>query len=320
MLIAPRKFKTIQLNLSEPKYDYSQVEFLYCGICGGDYSAYIGLRKRYPISLGHEIVARIVKVNPVHPIFNVGDIVVSDFNYRCQNCSYCLKDKSHLCVKNNIQKFSNRGFADFANIDNHYLVRISPPSFLPRACLIEPLSCVIHACNTVKIHLNNNILIVGCGSIGTLLCFYLRTILGCKNITVHDVIKSKQDNVVASYSVSPFNQKHSKAYDLIFDCSNTINGIAKSLSLAPLGGKVIIISHVYGCETSFIYETICKKELSVCFPLRNGSQSNLIKASKYINEYWSKEFDIMLGIYDDVNVAFQNKEISEYNKQIIKLK
>lgn len=92
----PHKFVNINTYLPDDiPVDYVRVKYLYCGICGGDYSRYLGYRTEYPLSLGHEFVAQILDYNCVHSVnFNIGDFVVSDFNYRCQKCHYCLSKKA----------------------------------------------------------------------------------------------------------------------------------------------------------------------------------------------------------------------------------
>lgn len=118
----PHTIIPIVKELPAPDKDYVTVRFIACGICGGDYSTYIGRRKNYPNSLGHEFVAEIIKKGENVSNFSIGQKVISDFNYRCGKCQYCLSGRSHLCIKNNIQLFSNRAFAQYGNIHKSYLV------------------------------------------------------------------------------------------------------------------------------------------------------------------------------------------------------
>ena len=138
---APQKIELISKPIPTISSEDILVEYLYCGICGGDYSVYCGNRQTYPISLGHEFVGRIITVGSKVHGFTPGQYVVSDFNYRCNECKYCSTQQSHLCINNDARLFSNRGFAKYASIHYSYLVPIDPPDYLPRACLIEPLSC-----------------------------------------------------------------------------------------------------------------------------------------------------------------------------------
>ena len=54
MLTEPYRFEVSDTELPEPSIGYVTINYLFCGICEGDYSRYIGRRKDYPISLGHE--------------------------------------------------------------------------------------------------------------------------------------------------------------------------------------------------------------------------------------------------------------------------
>lgn len=313
----PFKVNLVRSPLSIPKDDYVCVEYLYCGICGGDYSVYCGYRQKFPISLGHEFVAKVVSVGKLVKNIYPGQYVVSDFNYRCNECLYCTSNQSHLCVKNDIGLFSNRGFARFANIHSSYLMPITPPDYLPRACLIEPLSCVIHACQLANVHQGMKILLCGGGGIGMLFCFLLRRVYKNISITLAEKNSTKSMLLNKHFSIQKYSSKTNDEYDLIVDCSNSISGLKFSIDNAKQGHEICIMSHLYGLETSFVYEQICKKELRCTFPLRNGEYSNLLLASECINQYWTREYDEMLAIYDNVDAAFKEKEMSPYCKQIV---
>lgn len=317
MFTEPNKVKLIKNSMPATEEEYVNIEYLYCGICGGDYSVYRGYRQSYPVSLGHEFVARVISVGQSVKNIHSGQYVVSDFNYRCNECIYCKTNRSHLCTKNDIGLFSNRGFARYANVHSSYLVPIKPPEYLPRACLIEPLSCVIHACNTVGIHQGMNILICGGGSIGMLFCFLLRSIYEDINITLAEKNQNKSKLLCKHFLIQPYVSGSNKVYDLIVDCSNTITGLKFALDCAQRGNQVCVMSHLYGLDTTFVYEQACKKELRCLFPLRNGERINLLLAAEYIDQYWLNKYDDMLITYDNIVAAFKEKEGSPFSKQIV---
>ena len=87
-LIQPHKFINIRSYLPDSiPVEYVRIKYLYCGICGGDYSRYLGYRTEYPISLGHEFVAQILDYNGLQSTdFKKGDYVslgafLSDASY-----------------------------------------------------------------------------------------------------------------------------------------------------------------------------------------------------------------------------------------------
>lgn len=123
ILVNERKFEKTEFTLDNLENNYVRVKNIYCGICGGDISAYNGKRKRYPVSLGHEGIGEVIYSK--HSAFKIGDIVITDFNYRCGVCKFC-KNESHLCDKNDIQLFSNRMFSSHSDIHFSYLEKIIP--------------------------------------------------------------------------------------------------------------------------------------------------------------------------------------------------
>ena len=316
ILTEPYKFELIVKNMPFVQDDYVLVEYLYCGICGGDYSAYCGYRQTYPISLGHEFIAKVISVGDSVKTIMQGQYVVSDFNYRCGSCAYCDSKQSHLCTKNDIGLFSNRGFSKYATIHSSYLAVIEPPNYLPRACLIEPLSCVIHACQTMNIKSGTHILLCGGGGIGMLFCFLLSRVFQNIEITIAEINQQKMEFLCKHFGVKSYCPQNNK-HDLIIDCSNSISGLKFSLNNAYQGERICIMSHLYGLETSFVYEQACKKELRCYFPLRNGEKTNLFTATHYIKNFWTSEDDVMLCIYDNIETAFKEKSSNSFCKQII---
>lgn len=316
---APYKIEAVNDILTLPTEKYVTLEYLYCGICGGDYSTYIGRRNDFPYSLGHEFVGRVTNIGDDVSTLHIGDYVISDFNYRCGKCSNCISGNSHLCLQNDAHKFSNRAFSQYGNIHESYLYKIPSFSFLPKACLIEPLSCVIHACNLCKLNKDMSIVINGCGSIGMLFIFYLSKILSYENIYINEINKMREKNIIKYFPVKVYDPDMIDKYDYIIECSNSTNGIKKSLDLCSFGGHICIMSHLYGINTSFIYENICKKELVPIFPLRNGNIDTIKLAINYIGKFWDDGAKELLGIYDDIYLAFNKKNITSFNKQIVKI-
>ena len=317
LFTAPHTIELENAPMPTIEDDYALVEYLYCGICGGDYSVYCGYRQKYPISLGHEFVGRVLSVGKsVHDLVP-NQVVVSDFNYRCNKCSYCVSKRSHLCDRNDIGLFSNRGFAKYASIHASYLIPIQSPDYLPRACLIEPLSCAIHAASCAKIHDGMRILLCGGGSIGMLFCFLLKRVFSNISLTLAEESEEKVDKLYKRFEINKYDSKVQNEYDLVIDCSNSVEGLTFSLNNVPRGGNICIMSHLYGHETSFVYESLCKRELSCIFPLRNGERNNVLTASYLINNLWTKEDDVLIITYDNIQNAFKEKKTSPFCKQVV---
>lgn len=309
-----RCFSAYNITLSALQENEVLVEFLFCGICGSDYSHYIGLRNNFPISLGHEFIAKVLEIGNKVTGIRVGDLVASDLNYRCNQCIFCKQQQTHLCIDNNIELFSNRGFATHAIINYNYLVVANNLKSDIHGTLVEPLSCVIHAVSQVELKKCDLILVCGAGNIGTIMVFYLTCILGLNNVYVDDKITEKKRRVINLFPSKPHND--TIRYDVIFEATNSLVGVMSALSYAKYAREICSISHLYGINSSDIYEYIIKNEIKITFPLRNGNKATLHKAIKYITEYWNTSYDCIFEIMPlkNINELFSNKHYSLYNK------
>lgn len=300
--------------------DYVRVKFLYCGICGGDYSCFLGRRNSYPYTLGHEFVAEVLDVGKNVTDFSLKDLVVSDFNYRCGKCNYCLEKKEHLCLQNNIAKFSNRAFAQYADIHYKYLYKIAFSDNIASATLIEPLSCVIHAYDLMeRIIIPQKLLIVGVGNVGMLFAFYLKIVMRIEQVYVYDLIPERAQRVIELFGCIHMDSSDSCKYDFIIDATNSISGAEFCLNISQASQRYCMMSHLYGLDTSFIYEKMCQKEIYPLFPLRNGNSGNIKQAIQIIIEYWSPLFEQTLELFsiEQIQQVFEQKPTLLSNKQIL---
>lgn len=319
-LIKKKKFQLLRNDLDILPPNYVRVQFLYCGICGGDYSCFLGRRTSYPYSLGHEFVATVIDTGKNVTEFSKGDYVISDFNYRCQKCPYCLTGKEHLCIHNDAGYFTNRAFAQYADIHKNYLYNVNSIKNVVRSTLVEPLSCVIHAYNEILQVFNPNcILIVGLGNIGMLFTFYLKSVLKLKSVFVHDVIPEKERRIIELFECTAMDLDNSKKYDLIIDATNSITGAHFCLNIASYAQRYCMMSHLYGLDTSFIYEMICQKEIHPLFPLRNGNRENILLAIQIIHKHWKASYDKTIEVFpiSKIQQVFNDKRNLVSNKQVL---
>lgn len=309
-----------QLTNELPKKPYSgfvRVKLLYCSICGGDYSRFIGRRRTYPVSLGHEFVAEIIAIGEeTNTELHVGELVTSDLNYRCGKCSACQNNMSYFCENLGIEKFSNRALADYADIYYSYLYSVhfnKAKAYL--GALIEPLSCVIHALDRYDIKKkNNSILIFGVGGIGMLAAFYLQIVNGIKT-DIYDINPKKMDNVQAAFGCGKISNHR---YSLIIEATNSVSGLVSCIK-HQLRPEICSFSHLYGENMDIIYESLAKQEAVIYFPLRNGESKNMLASHDAISDFWQPSFDHLISFYPkpDINKAFIEKSITNSSKQII---
>src|SRR6266540_377546 len=96
--------------------------------------------------LGHEYVATVKDVG--ESVINVkpGDRVVIDPNITCGLCEYCRLGLTNVCENmTSLGIFRHGGLAEFNTAPAKALHKISQDVPTERACLAEPLACVLHA-------------------------------------------------------------------------------------------------------------------------------------------------------------------------------
>ena len=129
VLIEKKKFELKEFDLPEIKNDDGLLEVEVVGICGTDYSQYLGkmeqLGVRYPVIPGHEIVGKIAKIGEkAEKKWNVklGDRVAVESLVPCGTCPDCIRWPGYL--------FTHRGLRDLVFPFLKHLPRI--PRLLPQ--------------------------------------------------------------------------------------------------------------------------------------------------------------------------------------------
>lgn len=324
---SPLRLSNVYSELDAVKKNFVRIKFLFCGICGSDKALYYGRDNvKYPRTIGHEFAAEIIELGDNVFNFAIGDIVTSDLNYRCQKCQYCTSNRSHLCEKNAIGLFTNRGFAKYADFHKTYLQRANSVFPLYRVTLIEPLACVLNAISKNPPEKEEKIFINGVGSIGTLLVFALITMYPNSSIHIND---NNQEKIASLLDIFPNNvfkanaaQYIKNTFSLVFDVTADPYGLRVACTSLDKGGKLCIISHYDRYNIDFLNHYLARKDATVTFPYLTGGSSNMIKAEKMIKKYWTDEMDSsFLGFYSlfEIESALKNELNTVSNKPIIKI-
>jgi len=177
------------------------------GICATDFHLFLGLShymfdrrgrkiplREHPLILGHEFTGEVVEggaeVNDLRP----GDRVVCDQGRNCRSqgrwpvCDYCASGDSHQCL--HYEELGITGppgaMAEFISVPAVNCLKTSCQAPADHLALVEPLGCVLHACNRLeragaRFTLGGeerirNILICGAGPAGLFFLQYLRRV------------------------------------------------------------------------------------------------------------------------------------------------
>jgi L-iditol 2-dehydrogenase len=136
-----------------------------------------------PAVFGHEFAGVISEIAPDIRDWKTGDRVVAANSAPCGECFFCKNNRENLCED---LQFLNGAYANTivipARLVQKNLLRLKPETDFRAAALTEPLACVVQGIEDLKLHAEQNVLVLGAGPIG-LMFVALAKNLGC-NVTV----------------------------------------------------------------------------------------------------------------------------------------
>ena len=149
-----------------------------CALCTMEQRMYTGVKDigGFPIIGGHEGCGVVVKLGTNARGVEVGDKVVSTDPF-CGTCKYCRSGNESQCdhgIGDAVYKRADGvwnmvGFlATYVAINYRRLVKIDPATPPEKACLAEPVGCVLHSVRKVDIDFGDTVVVIGAGIMGLL--------------------------------------------------------------------------------------------------------------------------------------------------------
>ena len=152
------------------------VKISQAGICGTDLHIYRNeYMSKFPLIPGHEFCGVVAEVGRDVRGFSLGERVTVDPNISCGECEFCRALQPNQCLNwQGVGVTRNGGFAEFVAAPARVTYKIPDGMTDTQATFIEPLSCVVHAFNRLRVNPGDNVLLFGAGPMGLLLVQALR--------------------------------------------------------------------------------------------------------------------------------------------------
>lgn len=320
VLAAPRAVECRERSATALQAGWVRVRFVYCGVCGSDMSQFAGLRDLdYPVSIGHEFVGEVVEVGPDVSDFAPDDIVTSDLNYRCGECRQCQARRSHLCERGQVGLFTNRAFAELADLDARYLVRVEAP----RMCfaLTEPLSCVLHARDWAAPSPTERVLVLGAGGIGMCMAFALCNHSPPIPFDITDRLPDRLASIAAA--ISPAGHAVTRlegTYDVVFDLSGTESGLQRACDVVGPGGRLCSMSHIDGAVAGpYLLRVLTRRDVTFTVSYLNGERETIRRAGDLLASGWNESWEKLVEVRPlaELQQAFDDRPTSPWCKTMI---
>ncbi|MBO1306103.1 alcohol dehydrogenase catalytic domain-containing protein [Enterococcus sp. 669A] len=310
-----------------------------CAICTWEQRVYTGVKKvEYPFIGGHEIAAEIVDLGSEidQKNWKIGDKVVFGTNLACGNCEFCKSGEEQSCQDFNHSKHLEGlphkgmgGLSEYMLVEPKHLFHyynVTPEE----AAFTEPLSCVVHSCETADIHYGDLVVVIGCGIMGQLhVALSVKsgaTVVAC-DLNEERLQLAKENG--ARYVINSGTQNlkdevarisHGLGANVVFDTTPIASVVEDSVSIVGNTGRVILYSSFYPDEpVGFSPDQLHKGSYSIR-GTANSNSRDFIRASKMISERTidMRPFISEVVTFDDVEKGFKSAIKGDKYRVVVK--
>ncbi|WP_229711373.1 zinc-dependent alcohol dehydrogenase [Pectinatus frisingensis] len=275
-----------------------------CAICTWEQRVYTGVNKvEFPFIGGHEIAGEIAalgeNVNKIE--WGVGDKVVVGATLQCRNCYYCKTGNSQSCEHfDHSAHLEGLPYKGMGGLSEYLLV--SPDCIFKyknvtpnEACIIEPLSCVIHSVETANVQMGDFVLIIGCGIMGL-----IHTILCQKRgaaVIVSDVNEARLElakKLGAICTINPAKIDLSEAVkditggikaQVVFDTTPIPTVVQDTFGCVSNAGKIVLYSSIHPAEpVLFDPNWVHGKSIQI-LGTANSNDRDFMRAAQMVSEH-----------------------------------
>lgn len=233
------------------------------GVCGTDLHIEAGeFPTRPPVTMGHEVSARVAALGPGVDGAWLGAAVVSETYYStCRSCEWCRDGRINLCPdRRSIGSFVDGAFAPRLVVPAINLHRI--PEWLDEhaAVLIEPLACVCHClCDPSRVAPGDRVLVTGPGPVGLLSAQVARAFGG--DVLVIG-LPQDEGRLAAAHALG-FETGCAAGpgtADVVIECSGSAGGATACLLGAGRRARYVQVG-VFGRDVTVPLDHVFRKEL-----------------------------------------------------------
>ncbi|MEB0267173.1 2,3-butanediol dehydrogenase [Cryobacterium sp. 10I5] len=277
-------------NIEEPETRSGTVKIAvaWCGICGTDLHEYLEgpifisapghphplSHESLPVTLGHEFSGTIEEIGDGVEGLNVGDNVVVEPYFVCNECPPCKAGNYHLCEKMGFIGLAGGGggLSEKVVVDQRWVHPIGDIP-LDEAALIEPLSVAHHAVVRSGAKAGDVAIVGGAGPIGLLTAAILKGI-GVTTI-ISELSAARKEKArssgVADFVIDP-TQEDLKARvleitggvgtDVAFECAG-VNAVLDAMLDALRSAGVLVNVSIWGHPATVDMQKLVLKEIDL---------------------------------------------------------
>lgn len=219
------------------------VKVLGCGLCGSDIVKFKQKLVKDGTVLGHEVVGEIVEINSIAD-FKIGDVIVSSHHIPCGKCIYCKSGHVSMCRHFKQTNIFPGGFSEYVYLSEEHLMNVAykKPENLTEieASFYEPLACCVRAVRNANLSEDDNVLVIGLGSIGLLMSQAIKEFT--PNVLGSDLLDDRI-NFAKSLGINACkNLDETYCPDVVFLTAGADKTVDLAIKKVRDGGKIIVFA------------------------------------------------------------------------------
>lgn len=286
VLEAPGEIRLRSLPIPEPGPGDLVIRVEAATTCGTDLKAYLRGHPQIPMPgpFGHEYAGVVAAAGKDAP-FSEGDAVMGVHSAPCQSCAWCRRGQENLCESIMATKVLG-SYAPYLLIPE----RIARLNVFPkpaaiafeRASLLEPLACVAQGLMNVGLdslrgHPKSKVLVLGPGAVGLMFVAALRS-LGIDDLTLAGRNRKRlavgERLGARTVSFDDLDALANPGFDLVVECTGSVEVWERSLSFARRGGKVVLFGGCpSGSNASFDTSKLHYGQVDLISPFHFGTEA-----------------------------------------------
>lgn len=246
------------------------------GVCGSDIQIYHGKHKymTFPVVLGHEISAEIIKLGKNVQGFEVGDKVTIEPQVVCGECYPCEIGRFNVCESLKVLGVHLDGCAcEYFAVNKWNLHKCPKDMPNDKIALVEPMAVGVGAVKRARDYKDANIVVVGAGPIGNLTAQAAKA-LGAAKVMITDISQKRLDYAKEcgiDYCVNTrdkslkdviFEHFGVRKADIIIDCAAT-KGSFNSILQAARRSSTIVVSGNFKEPVEFEVPLLQRQEINM---------------------------------------------------------
>lgn len=273
VLRAPGKLGAGEVDRPKPGPNQVLVRVTNSGICGTDLKIYKGaIPVRHPLIMGHEMIGEVVEGGD--DVVRRGDRVIVDPAIYCGMCFNCRAGQTSLCPNGSLLgRDADGGFADYLVAPRSHVYPLPDSIDSQTAPLIQVVTTCLHAHRLISTFPGQAVVVVGLGVTGQVHIQLAKAwgaypVIG---ITRSAWKRSLAEDLGADVALPSgpeavrgvMEATGGRGADLVIESTGIVPAIADGISMARLGGTLLMFGVTAATQATLPFYQLYFKELKI---------------------------------------------------------